>query len=111
MPARALRGALLLFSIAGGFGCSLSVSFDGSRYRCDPPNDDCPPGYTCQAGQAGQYCVPDELPLADAGPDARPSETPDAAVLPPPDGSPPGAVTVTFGERPTSIIQGVTRDG
>jgi hypothetical protein len=102
MPARGLRAALLLFSSVSVAACSLSVSFEGSRYKCDPPDGECPPGSTCQADG---FCSTGDTVDADV-PDAdltQPDAPPDADV-------PPTAVTVTFGERPTSDVQGVTSE-
>jgi hypothetical protein len=112
MPVSGPRAVFVLISVLGGFtGCSLSVSFDGSRYQCDPPAGDCPPGYACAASG---FCMPEQVTTADAAPDdSGTSPGPDGSIgPPPPDASvTPMSVTVTFGERPTSMIQGVTRDG
>jgi hypothetical protein len=94
MPVRGLRAILLLFFTAGGFAsCSLDVSFDG-RYSCDPPDGDCPPGYTC--GADGLCASGTPIIIDAAVPDA-----PIDAI---------GEVTATFGERPGSEVQGVTVD-
>jgi hypothetical protein len=107
MPARGLRAVFAVFcAVAGISACSLDVSFDGSRYQCDPPAGACPDGYTCQSNG---FCAEDRSPAADAGlADAADPLAPDAAradanVVP-------GTVTLTFGERPTSQVQGVTAD-
>src|SRR4051794_38401605 len=109
MAVRGLRARFLIaFAFTALAGCSLSVNYEGSHFACDPPAGACPDGFTC--GSDG-YCAPDRPPIFDAGvvdalgpppPDAPPG-TPDAT--PPPDAS--LAVTVTFGERPTSMVQGV----
>jgi hypothetical protein len=116
MPAQGLRAVFVAFCAVAVFpACSLDVSFTGSRYQCDPPAGDCPDGYTCQSNG---YCLPDDELRPDGGvpadaadpltPDAAPA---DAAVLPPPDANTtPQPITVTFGERSTSIRRGVTSD-
>jgi hypothetical protein len=106
MAAQGLRAVLAVFCAVGGLsGCSLEVSFDGSRYQCDPPAGACPEGYTCQANG---YCSDegggvDAGPIADADPLAPDASRPDADTSP-------QAVTVTFGERATSMVQSVTAD-
>ncbi len=111
MLGRRLRAVFVFFSAAGALtACSLSVTFDGSRYACDPPAGECPQGYTCKADG---YCAPIGNLVVDSGvadadlllPDGPPGQI-DAAGQP----DAPVALTRTFGERPGSMIQGVTSD-
>jgi hypothetical protein len=108
MSARGLRAVFLFFCAVGGTAaCSLSVSFDGTRYKCDPPDGECPGGSSCQADGT---CAPDDPGAADA--DVSDGDVADAPV-----GSPaadanvtPTPITVTFGDRPSSMRRTVTSD-
>lgn len=103
--ARWYLGALLLS------GCRFEApGYDGTRYRCGPPDDVCPAGMRCVAG----FCEDLDAPP----PDARIVFEDGAAAIdapadaPPPDAALPdaGPGLVTFGERPGATTTGVTAD-
>ena len=101
------RAVILVFFTAYVSGCSLSVDYEGSSYSCDPPDGECPSGYTC--GLDG-VCRPVAGAADAALVDGPFVPTPDAPVIDGGFDAPPQAITVTFGERLTSQIKGVTRD-
>jgi hypothetical protein len=108
-----MRTRLLTLLVAAALplgACHISATYDGSRYACAPPPDECPTGLICQDG----YCVPPDQVTPDAGPVTPPPDPPDASdvtPLRPPDAGPPAVdVTVTLGEQPTATLQNVTRD-
>src|SRR5688572_26359391 len=81
-------------------GCSWRAGYEESSLSCAAPSSTCPVGYRCSADG---LC----LRPGDGDPDARPGA--DGAGVS--DGSIGiQAVTVSFGERPTSDVTGVTFD-
>lgn len=100
----AVAPALALTLAAAVAGCRFDApSFEGTRFRCDPPDERCPDGFRCEAGR----CVPadddGEVDAAGAEVDADPS----------PDDGPPDAPldsTPSFGDRSDADFQNVTDD-
>jgi hypothetical protein len=86
-------------------GCKFASDYSGTHYACNPAAPDCPdqqvcsPAGVCVANGNGSG-KPDGGTAA-PGPDAAPG-TPDAA--------PVSTIDLSFGERPTAIVQGVTTD-
>jgi hypothetical protein len=87
-------------------GCSWRTGYDDASLLCSGASRDCPSGYLCS--DEGLCRIAGEVPDAQArtGDDALA----DAAPPPVVDAAPREAVTVTFGERPTSDVTGVTFD-
>lgn len=85
-------------------GCAFDPpGFDGTSYACARVEPACPAGFECIDGRCLAAGEPGAAP--DAG-EAAPPTGADAAA---PD-APPGAATVTFGERDDADVRGVTSD-
>lgn len=100
---RQMSSSRILAAIALVAGCRFDApSFEGTSFRCDPPDERCPDGFECVGGM----CV---VP-GDDQPDA-PDDDVDAP--PPPDDGAPDAQfdpTPTFGDRSDADYQNVTDD-
>lgn len=108
------RAAGLIATIAAALvaGCVLpDPDYDGTAFTCAEPPNSCPNGYVCHLGT----CEPEEQLQPDGGlpPDGGSSSVPDAGNPQngtPDAGTPPMTTTLTFGERPTDDVTGVTID-
>jgi hypothetical protein len=101
MMSSRLHVSVASIALMGAVGCRFDApSFEGTNFRCEPPGERCPDGFTCEAG----VCVPE-------GGDV--DAMPDDADPPPGDGVDAPTVidlTPTFGERPDAEFRGVTED-
>jgi hypothetical protein len=92
-----LLAPLVLAPVLAAAGCQFEApSFDGTRFRCEPPDERCPDGFHCENGQ----CVTGDLDGPPAGVDGDGAPGPDGAV----------DLQPTFGDRPDADHQGVTDD-
>ncbi len=109
-----VRAVALMATVAAllAAGCILpNPDYDGTAFTCAEPPNSCPSGYVCQLGvcEQQQQQQPDGGLAADGGSSSVPdagnpqNSTPDA-------GTPPVTTTLTFGERPTDDVTGVTTD-
>jgi hypothetical protein len=90
-------------------GCSWRTGYDDASLLCSGASSECPSGYLCS--DEGLCRLAGEVPdAASARDDAVADAAPMTAVDARPDAAPGQAVTVTFGERPTSDVTRVTFD-
>jgi hypothetical protein len=107
----AALAALALIATTAASGCGPGATdYEGTRFACPSPSDECPSGHAC----VDAVCVPVGTGAAvDAGGDeAADSATDlaDAEVPPPDEDAAAEPQTLTFGDRPDADVEGVTAD-